>query len=292
MPGAGLGPALLSQEPQALSCLGLLSFYGGLTIRKAMVALTVRPLPDAASMPKNNLAYIAGAAPATKAVVVVGGIHDTYGHFSAWTPALDAPDTLVVGFDHDHQSSTMTEASEELAHAISALREHGVEEVTVVAHSMGGLVSKAALDIMVESGAAEKFEQIDLHALGTPWGGYALASLPGSSFFGTMFGYPMGGEMSPGSDFMKGLSAVDWPENMSFNVYQGSSDNVSLPSVLATHERYDATTSKADVLITIEGFGHTDYVRAGADVLQAGKDLEPSESGPARYTAEADMEMD
>lgn len=252
-------------------------------------------------MPKNKLAYVAGDSPAAKAVVVVGGIHDTYGHFSAWTPALEASDTLVVGFDHDHRSSTMKEASEELAHAIQALREHGVEEVTVVAHSMGGLVSKAALDLMVESGTSKEFAQIDLHALGTPWGGFALASLPGSGFFGTMFGYPMGGEMSPGSDFMKGLSAVDWPENMSFSVYQGSADNVSLPSVLATHERYDATTSKADVVITIEGYAHMDYVRAGADVLQAGKDLGPSEAGPARYTAQAEapgeltdigMEMD
>lgn len=251
-------------------------------------------------MPQNKLAYISGETPAKSAIVVIGGIHDTYEHFKSWNKDLSAPDTLVVGFDHDHQSSTMTEASRKLANAIEALQVFGVEEVTVVAHSMGGLVGKAALDHLAESGVASRFTSIDFHAMGTPWGGFALAGIPGSSYFGPKIGYPMSGEMSPGSDFMERLSKTSWPDNMSFTVYQGSADNVSLPSVLATHERYDEITGRADVIVTLEGYNHTDYVRAGADVLNAGKEPDAPGAEQARALAvqdrqteeEAGLEMD
>jgi len=236
-------------------------------------------------MTQNKLAYISGSADASKATIVVGGIHDTYQHFMAWEQDLGASDTLVVGFDHDHRSSSMAEAGHELAQALRDLNEQGINDVTVIAHSMGGLVSKAALDELVASGDAQEFKSIDFHALGTPWGGFAMASFPGAGFFGDMLGYPMTGEMAPGSDFMKGLSQADWPENMSFNVYQGSADNVSLPSVLATHERYDETTGKADLFVTIEGYNHDNYVNAGPDLLKAGWGTEVTSVELARDSA-------
>lgn len=242
-------------------------------------------------MAENKLAHISGDLTATKATIVVGGIHDTYNHFKDWGRDLGAPDTLLVGFDHDHQSSSMTEAGRDLAQVIRALKAQGFEELTVVAHSMGGLVSKAALDELVTSGEAQEFKSIDFHALGTPWGGFALAGIPGSSFFGPMLGYPMAGEMAPGSDFMEGLSKVDWPEHMTFSVYQGTADNISQPSVLATHERYDEIVDKANEFVVLENYGHSDYIEAGAQVLTRSMGLGEQAFASAGSSAEGPAQL-
>lgn len=218
-------------------------------------------------MPNSSLVRLSGDASSSHAVILVGGIHDTYEYFNDWAASAGGPDSQVLGFDHNHQSSTMAEGASMLAEAIRQLHEQGVEDVQVVAHSMGGLVSKAALNELAETGEAQEYGSIELHALGTPWGGFALADLPGTSTFGPMVGYPMAGEMSPGSDFLRELSQPEWPSNMGFTVYQGTADNVSLPSVLATHERYDENVAQARAIVSMEGFDHSDYVLADPSVL-------------------------
>lgn len=222
----------------------------------------------------DKLVLLSGDPSSTSATVVVGGIHDTFKHFESWEGSLAAPDRAVYGFDHNHQSMTMAEAATLLADGLRGLSDRGTSSVEVIAHSMGGLVSKAGLNELASSGDAGKFDNIELHALGTPWGGFALAALPGASLFGPAVGYPMAGEMSPGSEFMEKLSSNEWPSNMSMSVYQGTADTVSTPSTPFTQERYDANVAGANAYVTVQGADHVGYVKVGPEVLQEGNGRE------------------
>lgn len=224
----------------------------------------------------NKLAHISGSTGSHKAVIVVGGIHDTYKHFASWEKDLGKDGALVVGFDHNHQSSTMTASGKELADSIRELKAQGIDDITIVAHSMGGLVSKAAINDLAQTGDAQNFEKIDFHALGTPWGGFAVSSLPFTETLAPLVGYPMGGEMAPNSEFMQKLSAQELPDNVHISIYQGLGDSVSIPGSQWTADRYNANLAQADAYITIEGYGHTDYRNAGPDILRAGQGIEPS----------------
>lgn len=221
------------------------------------------------TLPK-KLAHISGGAASGKATIVVGGIHDTYKHFATWEKELSQDGSMLLGFDHDHMTSSMTDSSKELAQALRDLHEQGIDDVTIVAHSMGGLVSKAAINELARTGDAQSFENIDFHALGTPWGGFAVASLPFTETLAPLAGYPMGGEMAPNSAFMQKLSAQPLPENVHISIYQGTADSVSLPGSQMTADRFNANIAQAKAYVSIEGYGHTDYVHAGVNVLQAG----------------------
>lgn len=228
--------------------------------------------PD--NKPHDELKLLSGDEHAHKAVILVGGINNNYTYFSEWKDSLSAKDTAVMGFDHDHRSENMKTGAHNLAEAISALKEKGFDEVTVVAHSMGGLVSKGALNEMVSNGSSENFKHIEMHSFGTPWGGFAAADLaivtPAAQTISNAIGFPMGPEIGPHSDYMKSL-AQEWPKNMEFHVYSGTTDNVATPKASSTIERYDEITGKANSFVMLEGFKHPDYVEAGASVMQASR---------------------
>lgn len=225
-----------------------------------------------------------------KAVILVGGIHNNYTYFNEWKEGLKAPDTAVIGFNHDHQTQSMSAAAHDLAKEIHGLRAQGIEEVTVVAHSMGGLVSKGALNELVREGEAGEFKHLELHTFGTPWGGFALADvaqiLPGAETVSQAVGYPMGPEIGPHSAYMKNL-AQEWPANMEFHVYSGTTDNVAIPDASSTKERYEAIVGKADSVTLLEDFKHNDYVETGPQVLGAGK----GQSVPGMETLSQGLEL-
>ncbi|MBC8737142.1 alpha/beta hydrolase [Paraburkholderia sp. UCT31] len=210
----------------------------------------------------------------THAVILVGGIHDTYHYWDSWKENLNGPDNVVIGYNHDHTKDTMPNSAHELAHLIDGLKEKGITEVTVVAHSMGGLVAKGALDELARDGQAADFKHIDLHTFGTPFGGFALAEpahlMPGGAAISNAVGFPMGPDIGPGSPYMKSL-AQDWPANMDFHMTVGSKDHVALPAASSTHERYNEIEAKAQSITVVEGYQHTDYRNAGASLLNAAK---------------------
>jgi len=209
-----------------------------------------------------------------KAVIFVGGIHCNYTYFNEWVPYVSAPDSAVFGFNHDHQSETMTVAGHSLAQDILDLRAKGFDDITVIAHSMGGLVSKAALNELVRDGHANEFKQIQLSTFGTPYGGFILADLalvlPGAEMVSKAIHLPMGPEMGPHSSFLKSL-AMDWPANMEFNVYRGLQDTVSTPETAATENRYAAITRHANTLADLEETDHVGYRSENPKVLLAAK---------------------
>ena len=210
----------------------------------------------------------------THAVILVGGIHESYHYWDSWADKMSGPNTVVLGFDHDHTKDTMPNSAHVLASRIEELKAQGIQDITIVAHSMGGLVSKGALDEIVRDGHASDFQHIELQAFGTPWGGFAMAEsahiIPGAAAISRAIGFPMGPDIGPGSDFMKSLSQP-WPSNMDLHLYQGSADHVARPEASSTEARYDAIEANAKSVTVIEGFKHTDYREAGPELMNASR---------------------
>lgn len=219
-----------------------------------------------------KLEPLSGEASATHAVILVGGIHSNHDYFEKWVPALSGADTVVLGFDHNHRAMTMKEAAASLADSIGELKGRGITDITIVAHSMGGLVAKGAVDEMSRTGAADSFNTLDLHALGTPWGGFAIADLarytPGSESISNAIGFPMGPEIGPGSDYMQSL-AKPMPQNGEFHVYKGDVDTVSTPEMDSTKARYDSIERNATSATELVGFKHNDYSKAPPELLDS-----------------------
>jgi hypothetical protein len=234
------------------------------------------PVETSASFPKSSgrMELLSGDSQATHAVVLVGGIHGSYHYLDSWVPALSSSDNLVVGWDHNHQTSTMKEGAHTLAEALNNLKASGITDVTVVAYSMGGLVAKGAIDELSRTGEAEGFQSLDLHALGTPWGGFAAADiiryLPGTELISNAIGYPMGMEMGPGSDYMSSLTR-EMPSNGEMHLYTSSADSVATPEVDSTKARYASIEANATSATEIADFKHGDYNKASADLLEASR---------------------
>ena len=207
----------------------------------------------------------------TDAVVFVGGIHETYRYFDSWGPQVAGENTLVVGFDHDAATGSMSAAALELEQGIEALGDEGVTRITVIAHSMGGLIAKAALDELVRRGQASRFTTVDLHTFGTPFGGFMAAEpahlMPFGKVISDAIGLPMGPEIGPTSAFMRHLSQP-WPANMALHLYIGTEDAIAQPKAYFTKRRYEAVTTGAQTMEILDGYGHTDYVKAGPGVLK------------------------
>ncbi len=203
----------------------------------------------------------------TRAVLLVGGIHDNYHYFDNWITALTGPDRVVLGWDHDYRSMMLSDSARSLAHDLGRLRQAGITDVLILAHSIGGLVAKGAIDEMARNGQAPAFSALNLHAFGTPWGGFAILrftlGVPGSIAISKAFGYPMAKELRPGSDYLASL-AQPLPPNGSLHLYVGNADRVALPARSATRRHYAQIEAHATTITTIDRFQHDDYNKAPA----------------------------
>lgn len=212
-----------------------------------------------------QLQPIAGDLRSGHAIILIGGIHDSYHYFDSWVDALSPSGNLILGWDHDHRSMPMADSAEVLAHDIRLLGKAGATHITIVAHSIGGLISKGAIDALAQAGDAQKFTQLDLHALGTPWGGFAVVrvalKVPGSKMLSTLVGYPMAFELVPDSDYLTSLRRP-MPANGRLHLYVGGDDTIALPTTSRTKRRYALTEANATTITTIAGFRHNDYGKA------------------------------
>jgi pimeloyl-ACP methyl ester carboxylesterase len=78
-----------------------------------------------------------------KAVILVHGMGRSSKSWPKLTKELESMGYLVVGFDYPSTRCAITESAEYLAKVIDGL--DGVDEISLVSHSMGGLVARAYL---------------------------------------------------------------------------------------------------------------------------------------------------
>jgi pimeloyl-ACP methyl ester carboxylesterase len=198
-----------------------------------------------------------------QAIVLVSGINNTWRWFEPWFPELQGREAALYGFTGDHRAHTMTQNARALADGLAQLQAQGVRKITLLAHSMGGLVAKKALHLLAEQGRLQQFESVAFTAYGTPWGGSGwamLARLPGSSLVIKALALPMAREMDPRSDFMASLRQP-LPANVRFEIMESEADDVALPRARAAVAQYRAILAQANIVERVAAVDHDGFAR-------------------------------
>jgi pimeloyl-ACP methyl ester carboxylesterase len=97
-----------------------------------------------------------------------------------------------------------------LVRALSALQvKHDFNELILVAHSMGGLVTRAALNYVMQNPATRRVVQVPVFiSISSPWNGHTAAA-DGVEYSPVVA--PMWEDMAPGSAFLKALPETPLP---------------------------------------------------------------------------------
>src|SRR6185369_8572966 len=103
----------------------------------------------------------------------------------------------------------LDDAGRVLVRWLSVLQaEYGFSKIVLVAHSMGGLVTRAAVNHVFEDPNAKRLVRIEaLVTISTPWGGHAAAE----GGMNAPVVVPSWKDMVPGSKFLTALTAADLP---------------------------------------------------------------------------------
>jgi hypothetical protein len=200
-----------------------------------------------------------------RAVVLIGGINDnTQRVFEPWHGQLQKSGAAIYKFTADHRSQQMSASAVQLANALERLRAEGVTDVTIHAHSMGGLVAKRSLHLLETQGLLLRFTRVRLAAYGTPWGGFwwgdLARSIPGSWVIVWALRMPMTYEIGSTSEFMQSLRKA-LPVNVSFIVVESADDLVARPSDSASKSQYAAILAQATTVRRLTNVRHFDYMK-------------------------------
>jgi hypothetical protein len=203
----------------------------------------------------------------TRASILVGGINDTWHVLDPWAPRDAKKGWHVLGFPYDQRRKTNAQNAAILARELRSLQATGVTRVRITAHSMGGLIVKAALDEMQADGSLARFERVDFTALGTPWGGFdsansahSMRNFPGAKAIMKLVGKPMSFEMGSKSPFIKDRDAP-LPPNVRFTMKIGLADDIATPRSDRERANFEAVRRLATSVVEVDGAGHMDVAR-------------------------------
>lgn len=158
-------------------------------------------------------------------------VYGISGSFQDWKPMLDALDRKKfqpwlfyypggVGLD---------KSANALATGMTMLHQrYGFPRLGVVAHSMGGLVARGAIQRTAGVTEAQGNFITDFISISTPWGGHEAAA---KGVEHLRYPVPAWRDMSPGSPYLKSLVSQPWPTGTRHDIiftYKGS-DGIGLP---------------------------------------------------------------
>ena len=200
-------------------------------------------------------------------VLFVHGINATPRDFTAMINALDTKkyQAWVMSYPSGLRLSWIARG---LYQFIDVLyRQHEFSELHIVAHSMGGLVSRGAINLCAQSDGCDFLSSYT--TISTPWNGVASAT-NGVKWAPTVV--PVWHDLDPGSEYITTLFDTELPEGLTYDLIFGyrhdsmfsteSSDGVIK---LTSQLRHDAQIGAS----TVRGFdeGHVSILENG-DVIE------------------------
>ncbi len=198
------------------------------------------------------------------AVIMLAGIYNDHEYFLPWRENLAKDKVLLLGWQRSHHVQRLDDSARLLARELIALHEQGILSVTLLAHSIGGLVAKGAVDRLSKEKLAGRFDSIELHAFGTPWGGFPGADLAHTNPLGYVVSYLAGNpawlDLGTHSSYLAGLAQAMPPNGRLFN-YIVEQDEVATPASEAAMERYDNLLQYASASLSMSGADHNAYVQ-------------------------------
>lgn len=115
--------------------------------------------------------------PGAKPVIVIHGIGSDFDDIKAIVERYkDDPSRQVMVYAYDDMGEFTEESGKQLAHEMESFRQQyrWGDQVDIVAHSMGGIVAKRALNELAagELGGIQHYKKIQFVAVDTPWHGF------------------------------------------------------------------------------------------------------------------------
>lgn len=162
--------------------------------------------------------------PQGEAVVFIHGIMGDPANQEALIREAQAQGKQVYVMAYDTMSFGASRNSEGFARELERLSASGVRDVTVVAHSLGGMTSKGALDRLTDAhGRIAAFDAIRFVAVGVPWGGVSAANL--ASY--VLAGRPelaFARDLGPDSTYWSQVVATPFSSQVTFDNVSGDHD--------------------------------------------------------------------
>jgi pimeloyl-ACP methyl ester carboxylesterase len=197
----------------------------------------------------------------TRAVVLVHGLDDPGWMWRDLKPHLLDAGHAVLRFEYPNDQP-IVDSADYLASNLQSLRMIGIAEVDIVAHSMGGLVSRDVLTRRAyyngDGTGSERFPAVDrLIMLGTPNHGSAMARLRGVAELREQVYRWLSGEWSwrealadgageaardllPGSDFLRRLNDRPHPAHTKYTIVAGQLSPLSEDDLASLADRVEA----------------------------------------------------
>ncbi len=172
-------------------------------------------------------------------------------------------------FFHYPSGMRLERVSQSLANSIALVaRQHGFRQCVVVAHSMGGLVSRGALLKL-----AEQHPEIKVPAfvsISTPWGGHSAAE---SGIRHLKKPVPSWRDVVPESDFLNGLYQIPLPGGTRHTLIYGHKSKRA-PWLKGENDGTVEVASETDPRATSEAAEVTELPFDHVEILNQGRTLE------------------
>jgi pimeloyl-ACP methyl ester carboxylesterase len=171
-----------------------------------------------------RLVKLAPFNPNGEVVVFIHGIMGDPANQEALIKQAQSEGKQVYVMAYDTLRYGASRNAEGFARELQQLGTSGARDITIVAHSLGGMTSKGALDRLTDAnGHIAAFDHIRFVALGVPWGGvsasnaamYVLTGRPELAF---------ARDLGPDSPYWKGVAATPFSKQVTFDNVVGTDD--------------------------------------------------------------------
>lgn len=188
-----------------------------------------------------------------KAYIFVSGANGTFHVWDKHLEKLKNEDVTIIGYEgvggkgsHPQNVEYMEKNAELIADGIKELKKQGIEEVNVMAHCLGGVVSKRAMHMLDDDKALDGFNKVNFLAISSPLGGYVGAiGAQFTPFFRPISKYlniAMSTDMSPISDFYESISKP-FSDKINATLIETPDDTLVQPETSLTRDRYETVAN-------------------------------------------------